>query len=143
MENNTEILSAINDLLEVNRRQQSLLEKQTRVIRILGVLFACLVLSAVIFLVTLLPRLSKTIDELNAVALNSQQITQELSQADLDGVINSLTDTLNSVQDLVDANSDTVAESLKKLETLDIDTLNQAIDSLYQVVNPLARLFGH
>lgn len=142
MDQNTAILSVLEELKEANQKQQKLLERQVRTTRILGALLACLVVVFAIFFFTLLPKLSDTIDRLNAVAVNTQQITDELIAADLEGTIRSLGATLDSVQDLVDENADSVGETLKKIEELDIDTLNKAIGSLYQVVNPLASLFG-
>lgn len=142
MDQNTALISVLEELKEANEKQQKLLEKQVRTTRILGALLACLVAVSGIFFFTLLPKLSDTIDRLNAVAVNTQQITDELLTADLEGTIDSLGATLDSVQDLVDENSANVGETLKKIEALDIDTLNKAISSLYQVVNPLANLFG-
>lgn len=142
MEQNTGIITVLEELKEANIRQQKLLEKQVRTTRILGALLACLVVVFGIFFFTLLPKLSDTIDQLNTVAVNTQEITDELIAADLEGTINRLGTTLDSVQDLVNDNSNSVGETLKKIESLDIDTLNKAIESLYQVVNPLANLFG-
>ena len=33
-------------------------------------------------------------------------------------------------------------EALSKIQAIDIDTLNEAIDGLNKVVSPLAKLFG-
>lgn len=149
MEENKELLLAIRELTEENRKQQTLLEKQCRATRTLGILLVCLVAVVGIALFTLLPKITATLEgfdttlnELNVVVENTQIITEELKTADINGTIHSLSDTLNSVNGLVEDSADSLTASLKKLEDLDIDTLNKAIQGLYKVVNPLSSLFG-
>ena len=149
MEENRELLLAIRELTEENRKQQALLEKQCRATRTLGILLVCLVAVVGIAMFTLLPKVTATLkgfdttlSELNVVVENTQIITEELKTADIEGTIHSLSDTLNSVNGLVEDSADSLTASLKKLEDLDIDTLNKAIQGLYKVVNPLSSLFG-
>lgn len=149
MEENRELLLAIRELTEENKKQQTLLEKQCRATRTLGLLLVCLVAVVGIALFTLLPKVTATLEgfdttlnELNVVVENTRVITEELKTADIEGTIHSLSGTLDSVNDLVTDSADSLSASLKKLEALDIDTLNKAIDGLYKVVNPLSSLFG-
>ena len=149
MEENRELLLAIRELTEENRKQQALLEKQCRATRTLGILLVCLVAVVSIAMFTLLPKVTATLkgfdttlNELNVVVENTQIITEELKSADIEGTIHSFSDTLNSVNGLVEDSADSLTSSLKKLEELDIDTLNKAIQGLYKVVNPLSSLFG-
>ena len=149
MEENRELLLAIRELTEENRKQQVLLEKQCRATRTLGILLVCLVAVVGIAMFTLLPKVTATLkgfdttlNELNVVVENTQIITEELKSADIEGTIHSFSDTLNSVNGLVEDSADSLTASLKKLEELDIDTLNKAIQGLYKVVNPLSSLFG-
>ena len=149
MEENRELLLAIRELTEENRKQQVLLEKQCRATRTLGILLVCLVAVVGIAMFTLLPKVTATLkgfdttlNELNVVVENTQIITEELKSADIEGNIHSFSDTLNSVNGLVEDSADSLTTSLKKLEELDIDTLNKAIQGLYKVVNPLSSLFG-
>ena len=135
MEENRELLLAIRELTEENRT--------------LGILLVCLVAVVGIAMFTLLPKVTATLkgfdttlSELNVVVENTQIITEELKTADIEGTIHSLSDTLNSVNGLVEDSADSLTASLKKLEDLDIDTLNKAIQGLYKVVNPLSSLFG-
>ncbi len=117
MENNSELITVLQELKEENHKQQKLLEKQCRLTRNLGLLLLCLVAAVAISLVTLLPRAASTLDELNVVVANTQEITEQLKNADIEGTISNL-------------------------EAMDIETLNKAINDLYQVINPLASLFS-
>lgn len=142
MENQSELILALNELKEENIRQRRLLEKQCRLTRLLSVLFLCLVAVVAVFLFTLLPRITETLDELNVVMENTQEITSEIKTADINGTIQSLNDTLESVSGLVDDSAESLSQTLQKMEAMDIDTLNKAILDLYQVVDPLASLFS-
>lgn len=149
MEQNRELILAIQELTEENRKQQALLEKQCRTTRTLGLLLVCLIVVVGTFLFIMLPKVTATLkgfdttlNELNVVVENTQIITEELKTADIEGTIHSLSNTLNSVNGLVEDSADSLTTSLKKLEDLDINTLNKAIQDLYKVVNPLSSLFG-
>ena len=149
MENNNELLLAIRELTEENRKQQALLQKQCLTTKILGGLLIALVVMVGFTMITLFPKINTTLDgfdsvltELNVVVENTKVITQELKAADIEGTIQSLAGTLDSVGDLVENSSDSLTSAIKKLEGLDIETLNSAIQGLYKVVNPLASLFG-
>lgn len=142
MERNEELISVLKELREENAAQRRLLEKQCRITRRLSILLVCLVAAVAVFLFTLLPKITSTLDELNVVVENTQEITDELKAADIEGTIRSLSDTLNSVNGLVTDSSESLSITLKKMEAMDIDTLNKAINDLYHVVDPLASLFS-
>ena len=142
MEHADELISVLNELKEENAAQRRLLEKQCRLTRRLGILLVCLVATVAIFLFTLLPKITTTLNELDVVVTNTQEITEELKAADIEGTIRSLSGTLRSIDNLVTDSSESLTISLKKLEAMDIDTLNKAINDLYQVVDPLASLFS-
>ena len=79
MEENRELLLAIRELTEENRKQQVLLEKQCRATRILGLLLVCLVAVVGLALFTLLSKITKTLEgfdttlnELNVVVENTR-----------------------------------------------------------------------
>lgn len=69
---------------------------------------------------------------------NMETVTQELADADLGSMV-------ENVNVLAAESQTVVSEAMEKLDTIDIDTLNKAIDDLADVVEPLAKvskLFG-
>ena len=89
MENNNELLLAIRELTEENRKQQALLQKQCLTTKILGGLLIALVVMVGFTMITLFPKINTTLDgfdsvltELNVVVENTKVITQELKAAD-------------------------------------------------------------
>lgn len=142
MDNTMELVSVLKELREENAAQRKLLEKQCRTTRRLGLILICLVAVVAVFLFTLLPQVTNTLNELNVVVANTQEITEELKAADIEGTIRSLSNTLDSVNNLVSDSSESLSATLKKMEAMDIETLNKAIQDLYRVVDPLASLFS-
>ena len=64
---------------------------------------------------------------------NMQTVTQALADADLGTMVENV--------NILAADSQTVvAEAMEKLDTIDIDTLNKAIQDLSDVVEPLAKV---
>ncbi len=91
------------------------------------------VLILVIFLVlTLMPKINATFEDLNAVMENVESITKELSEVDIEGMV-------SNIDDLVVGSSDSLTQAMKKLNAIDIEKLNDAIRNLNDAVEPMAR----
>ena len=58
----------------------------------------------------------------------------------LTAVLDHMETTLNNINTWVEANNDAASDALQKMNELDIDALNQAINDLADVVRPLANL---
>lgn len=72
------------------------------------------------------------------VMIESASVTITQAQTTLEG-IDSMTESVNGV---VTDNTDAVTEALEEINSIDIETLNQAISDLSAVVRPLANFFG-
>ena len=64
---------------------------------------------------------------------NMESVTQALADADLSGMV-------ENVNALTKESQNVVSEAMKKLDTIDINTLNKAIQDLADVVEPLAKV---
>lgn len=80
------------------------------------------------------------VKQIVAIAEPLQEISQQagtvmssLVEADLSGMV-------ESVNSLATDSQNAITEAMKKLDTIDIDTLNQAIQDLADVVEPLAKV---
>ncbi len=139
---NAELIALLSDLRDENRSQKELLARQHRQLSVLAVLAACLLAAALLSLFILLPRMSRTLTQLDEVLVNSEEITSQLAEADLEGTVASLKTALTSVSDVLEECSDSLSVTLQNLEEMDIATLNRAIEDLYSVIDPIASLFG-
>ena len=70
-----------------------------------------------------------------SVLTNLETVTQELAAADLEGLV-------TDVNGLVSTSQTGVEQALDKLNAMDMDALNKAIEDLSKVVEPLAKFAG-
>ncbi len=101
-----------------------------------------------------LPKLEATADQVDAVLENVEDVSDELAKADVAGVMANLEAVstqmaeadlaalVDNVNELVDTSQTGLEEALGKLNRIDLETLNQAIQDLADVVQPLAKLFN-
>ena len=106
---------------------------------VFSVISACC--TAVVMVVVLIAafKLFPMVDDIYTSAMvsleNLETLTEELKEADLAGTVSDLNGlTKQAAGDLTDA--------MKKLNSIDVEKLNQAIANLNATVEPLAKLFG-
>jgi hypothetical protein len=84
---------------------------------------------------TLVPKLDRSLDEFQTVAQELDVVAKQLSDADLQGMV-------KHVDQMAVTSESGVKEALEKINSINIDELNQAIASLSEVVEPLAKFAG-
>lgn len=80
-----------------------------------------------------LPQISGILGQLQAVFANLESVTEQLAQIDLTGMV-------TGVESLVGTAQQTLSDTLNKLNTIDFQTLNKAIEDLAAVVEPLSKM---
>ncbi len=128
-----EDFSAVMKRLEAsNAAQERYARKQYRMSQ-LSTVANLAVLALVVFLVaTLLPKVNATFEDLNTVMKNVQTITEDLAEVDVEGM-------MGNIDDLVVESSDSLTQAMKKINALDIEKLNDAINNLNDAIEPMAR----
>ena len=111
------------------------MKRQCGLLRVIAALVAGVFLVVLVSAVQLVPKATDILVQAEQVLGNLANVTKELEQADLPGLI----DNLNN---LVEESGEGIQEAMETLGNVDIDTLNQAIGDLQAIVEPLARLFG-
>lgn len=74
------------------------------------------------------------IDDTAVVVKNLENITTDLAKTNFEGM-------LNDINSLVKTSEESIQETVKKLDDVDLDSLNKAIKDLGSIIAPLARLF--
>ena len=84
-------------------------------------------------ILTIAQPLQQMADRAGTVMANLDTVAQDLADANLGSMV-------ENVNTLAADSQTVITEAMKKLDTIDIDTLNQAIADLADVVEPLAKV---
>ena len=116
---------------------REMMEKQVKYQKFQCILSGVAAVSCVALLAlvcTLMPQAVETVTRLDSVLTNLESVTQQLSDADLGGMV-------QNVDTLVTTSQAGVDQMMEELNAMDFDTLNKAISDLASVVEPLANFF--
>ncbi len=87
------------------------------------------------FVMFAVPKVNTIYDSTMVSLKNLEQLTTELNEADLGGTVENINNlTIQATSDL--------SSSMERLNSVDLETLNEAIVNLNATVEPLARFFG-
>lgn len=131
MEENKEMLELLRQI-EKNSRQQT---RTARLQCLLALVAAVFCVGVFVLIFNFLPRLDTVVTQMQTVLGNLETTTQELAALDLGGM-------MDGIDTLVASGQEGLAQTMEKLNTIDIDTLNKAIKDLAAVVEPFAKLIN-
>ena len=118
-----------------NAGQEKYARKQYRMSQITA-LASVIVLAVVLYTASvLIPRVNVTFQNMELIMEDMKVISSELAEADLSGLI-------QNVDRLAVSSQENIDTAMEKLNTIDIDGLNEAIRNLSEVVEPFAEFFG-
>lgn len=131
MEQNREMLELLRKIEKSNRQKVV-----TNVLVCLFMLAAAASCIAICFMISgLLPRVNELMGQLETVLANLEQTTRQLAALDLEAMV-------ANVDSLAVYAQDSLAQTMEKLNTIDFETLNRAIEDLAKVIEPLAKFVG-
>jgi uncharacterized protein YoxC len=118
-------------LSEIQRQtaeQLTLMTKQLRLFRFQSLFLAiALVLLAVV--------LGSTFNKVNRTIEHIETVTADLARADWTGMV-------ENINTLVESSQESLGQATAKIDSIDIEPLNQSIQDLSTVIGPIARRFG-
>ena len=119
-------------------------EKQLFYSRLTSLLAMVLVVAVIVCMVMMVPKVMDTVSNANEVM---EQATETITLANtaiesVKTMSESITTMGNNMDTFITANSKSVEELMTKLESIDFEGLNGAIEDLGEVVEPLANFFG-
>lgn len=136
MEMNPEMQVYLEKLEKSNRQQVRCARLQC----LFSVLAAVCCLLLLLTVAKLVPDIKALSDQISGIAVqaetvltNLETVTEELAAADLSGVV-------SDVDNLVVTSQAGMEDALAKINAIDIETLNQAIEDLAKIVEPLAKV---
>lgn len=131
MENNRELMELLRKIDESNRRQARWTAVQCIIAFITAV--CCIVMFVTVSGV--MPQVNAIAGQMQTVLTNLEQVSDQLASADLAGMV-------TDVDTLVGTGQESLEQIMVKLNTIDFETLNKAIEDLAAVVEPLAEFFS-
>ncbi len=84
---------------------------------------------------------SEAIESVNGMMGEVQSVVSNLDKSTKELAAINIGDMLDNVNTLVDTSEKSVEQTVKKLDDLDLDSLNKAIKDLSTIIAPLAKLF--
>lgn len=129
MEENKELLELLRKLEKTNRQQV----RFTRFVCIFALIAALCCACTLGLVYNVLPQINSVITRMQMILGNLETATAQLSVMDFTGMV-------NDVDALVTTAQESLEETMNKLNTIDFQALNKAIDDLAKVVEPMSKL---
>lgn len=126
-------------LIELVKEQKK--SSRRSLITAISLVAICLIFGAVVLIIV--PKVISTlnnayqaIDRIQTVAANADKAIESVEQS-LDGI----DEMVKNVDKVVVDNSDAVGQTVEKVSSIDIASLNKSIKELSEIIEPLARFF--
>ncbi len=130
-----ELRDALADLRKTNQQQADYARK-TWVMSLISTIAVLIVAVCILaYGAFLMPKVSRMLNEAESSLENIEDVTAQLKNVDFEGL-------MGDVGGLVTATEKDLAATMKKIDDIDIDHLNQAIKDLSDVIQPLANFFN-
>ena len=137
MENEHRILQLLEQIEKTNQKNVLYARLQFVFAAVAAVCCAVLLFSGL----KVLPELQAAATQAEIVLNNLEDVTTELAKADLGSMVENVDGLVSNVDALVSTSQVGVEETMDKLNKIDFDALNQAIEDLSDVIEPIAKFF--
>ena len=138
MENNQKLMDLLEQMEKANRKQVAYARLQF----IFSVIAAICCILLLLAGVKVLPQLQEAALQAETVLTNLETVTTELAQADLIGLVENVDALVTTVDGLVGTSQEGVEQTMAKINAIDFDALNDAIQDLSDVIEPIAKFFN-
>ncbi len=122
----------LNALKESSKKQEKYAKRTFYMTAISAACCVLILTVAVAAYFSLVPRLKSSLKSIEQTAQNLSEISQELNEADLSGMI-------QDVDSMVVTSEEGVRRALSKIDSINIEELNNAIGALSDTVNTLRK----
>ena len=133
------------NLTELLNEIKKCAEKQVLFSRLQCIFSVVAALCCIILLVVgikVLTELQQVSAHAEIVLNNLETVTTELAGVDLSSMVENVDGLVQDVDKLVVTSQDGVEQTLDKINAIDFDTLNKAINDLSKVIEPIAKFFN-
>ena len=138
MEHNDKTLELLEKIEKTNRRHLLF----TQIFCGIALVAALFCILALVKVHQLLPQVQGITAQMQGLLGNMEQAASQLAALDLQGIAENVEALVGNVDMLAINAQDSLKQTMTKLDTIDFETLNKAIQDLAAVVQPLADFFG-
>lgn len=138
MEENKKILELLQSIEKTNRQQAKL----TRLVCILALIAAVFCGCTFGLIFAILPDVNEIIPQIGTVASQMRSVLSDLEQATRQLSVMDFTGMVEDVDTLVTTAQESLEQTMGKLNSIDFQTLNKAIEDLAKVVEPMSKLMN-
>ena len=136
MEENKEMLELLQKIEKANRQQVKL----TRLVCIFALIAAVFCGCTFGLVYNVLPEITEILPQISAVASQTQTVLSDLEQATRQLSVMDFAGMVENVETLVTTAQESLEQTMGKLNSIDFETLNKAIEDLSKVVEPMSKL---
>ena len=138
MESNQKMMDLLERMEKANRKQVAYARLQFLFAAVAAICCAVLLF----FGLKILPQLQEAAVQAETVLSNLESVTTELAQADLSGMVENVDVLVTNVDGLVGTSQTAVEQTMTKINSVDFEALNDAIEDLSAVIEPIANFFN-
>lgn len=136
MDQEQKLISLLESIEKATRKQTAFARFQMILSVISVVCCAALLLTGLTFL----PKAQAIVSEAETVVYNMEALTAELAKTEFTDVVDNINSLVSNVDDLVETSQTGVEQTMTKINAIDFDALNNAINDLSNVIEPLAKV---
>lgn len=137
MDQDQKMLELLEEIKKGNTKQVLFARLQC-IFSIVAALCCVIVLAAGL---KILPELRTSVTQAETVLSNLEDVTTELAKMDLGTMVENVDGLVKNVDDLVTTSQSGVEQTMDKINAIDFETLNNAIEDLSKVIEPIAKFF--
>ena len=138
MEQDQKLVELLAQMEKSNRKQVAYARLQF----VFSLIAAVCCVALLLVVIKILPQLQEVTQQAETVLQNLETVTTELAQAHLSGMVENIDALVTNVDGLVGTSQTGVEETMKKINGIDFDALNDAIKDLSNVIEPIAKFFN-
>jgi len=131
-------------IIELLERIDASSRKQTWYARFQFIMSVTVAVFCILLIMTcmrILPQLQDMLVQAETVLGNLEDVSTELVNSDLPGMVENIDVLVGNVDDLVSTSQDGVQQAIGKINAIDFEKLNTAIKDLSDVIEPIAKFF--
>lgn len=140
MENNEELLAYVKEIKAINKKRLMYSRIATALLVVIAITFAIIVPKLVVTLDTANEAMTNANDAINQASVTLDEASAMIN--DMTGTMDTFEEAMSSVTKIVDDSSESLKTAFDHINSIDFKGLNDAINDLGNVVEPLSKFFS-